>query len=146
MMIFFRRLAKPFATMSLVGFIGQLLLTCCMSSGVANASIDTVVGELPPCHQATQDSAIHYNTKIQSQGQAVDCCHDTNSHNKSQPLLTQASHKLIDDAKQADQLATISHAPTMLGVAAILSLAPTPNSERNYTSSPIYLSNCSFLE
>lgn len=159
MMRFFRKLAKPVASISLIGFIGQFLFICCM--GVANASIDTAAdARMQPthCHGSTQTVAEqHHNEPVVPLDSGA-CClkHDAEQqmgesccamHNADLPFLSEASRELKEDnSQQFDFVALLTNPVPVPDRIPIRDIPLKPEFELPRFSTPTYLANCSFLE
>jgi hypothetical protein len=155
----FRKLAKPVASISLIGFIGQFLFICCMS--VANASIDTAADarmQSAHCHGSTQTVAEqHHNDASASPDSGSLCVKHDNAqqmdenccamHNVDQPFFSGVSRELkADNSQQFDFVALLTDPVTVPDCTPIRDIPLKPGFERPRFSTPTYLANCSFLE
>ena len=144
MLRFLRQLAKPVAAVSLAGFVGQLLLICCIGTAAA-ATVDKPAPN-SHCH-AQAGTAQHDDGQgacpHHHQDGGKTCC----QHDQHSPLLIDAARKPAPDNNaffMLPPLAVVTVPALDLGVTH--SAVNTGYRPRGPSAPPIYLANCTFLE
>jgi hypothetical protein len=156
----FRKLAKPLASISLIGFVGQFLFIYCisMANATTNASLDVSAAPMMMHHHGAVQHTTQGNDGTATPADKEPCCckHDSTvqekesccSVNTDQPFLSEVSRNSIkeDHVQHADFVAILIDPIPALDRTPIRDISLKPGFERPRFSTPTYLANCSFLE
>lgn len=136
-----QQMAKPLTALTLTGFVGNLLLLCCIN--MASAATNAGSEEVPRCHSMSVAQVDLDSTQILStqDSTSIVCCDFANDYlsaNQTDQLIGSVGSESLDPVVLSyDRIESIQ---------TLASNCSLPLRSDTVATVPIYLVDCAFLE